>query len=225
MRILVVDDTESNRKLLGVMLAASGHEAVGAANGVEAIEKLASGGFDAVISDILMPRMDGYRLCYEIRTNKTLKDVPIVIYSATYASASDEQLALRVGADRFLRKPAAHAEILRTIEEAIRAPRPRGEAVAPGAELETLKEYSEGLVRKVLDAHAELEAVQRGLAATHDSLRESEKAYRELVDSAPTGIVRTTPAGRVLAANAAFAGMLGYGSSEELLGGDMARDL
>jgi PAS domain S-box-containing protein len=225
MRILIVDDNDINRKLLRVTLATEGHEAVEAADGVEAFEKLHSGRLDAVITDILMPKMDGYQLCFKIRRSETFKDLPVVIYSSTYTSASDEQVALRVGADRFLRKPAAPAEILRSIEEAIRAPRPRGEPVAPGAELEALKEYSEGLVRRLEGANAELEAAQQRLAAAFDSLRESERAYRELVDFAPTGIVQTTPAGRVLAANAAFAGMLGYGSAEELLGMDVSRDL
>ena len=224
MRILIVDDNAINRKLLRVTLAAAGHESAEAADGVEAYEKLSSGRFDAVVTDILMPKMDGYRLSYKIRRSETFKELPIVIYSSTYTSASDEQLALKVGADRFLRKPAAPAEILRTIEEAVRAPRRRGEAVPPGAELEVLKEYSEGLVKRLEGSNAELEAAQRRLAAAYESLRVSERAYRELVDLAPTGIVQTTGAGSVLAANAAFAEMLGYGSAEEVLGLD-ARDI
>jgi PAS domain S-box-containing protein len=224
MRTLVVDDDALNRKLLRVTLATAGHESVEAEDGVEALEKLGSGRFDALVTDILMPRMDGYRLCYKIRRSEKFKGLPIIIYSSTYTSASDEQLALRVGADRFLRKPAAPGEILRSIEEAIRAPGSRGEPIAPGEELEVLKEYSEGLVRRLEGSNAALEAAQQRLIATHDSLRESERAYRELVDLAPTGIVQTTAEGRVLAANSAFAEMLGYGA-EEVLGLDVSRDL
>jgi CheY-like chemotaxis protein len=105
MRILIVDDNNTNRELLRVTLAAEGHEVVEAADGVEAFEKLHSGRLDAVITDILMPKMDGYQLCFKIRRSETFRDLPIVIYSSTYTSASDEQVALRVGADRFLRKP------------------------------------------------------------------------------------------------------------------------
>jgi PAS domain S-box-containing protein len=90
------------------------------------------------------------------------------------------------------------------------------ERVVPAEQLEKLKEYSEGLVRKLEGSNAELEAAQRRLTAAYDSLRESERAYRELVDLAPTGILRSTPAGKVLAANAAFAEMLGYGANEIL---------
>ena len=225
MRILIVDDNEINRKLLRVTLATAGHEVVEAADGVEAFERLRSCRFEAVITDILMPRMDGYQLCYKIRRDETFKDLPIVVYSATYTSASDGQLALKVGADRFLRKPAAHAEILRSLQEAIRAPRPRGEAVAPGTDLETLKQYSEGLVRNLERTNSELEAAQQRLTAANDSLRESERAFREIVEYAPAGIARSTPEGKILAANAAFAGILGYGSAQELLGMDANRDV
>jgi CheY-like chemotaxis protein len=67
MKILVVDDVAVNRKLLHATLEAEGHTVVSAANGLEALELLEREPVDAVISDILMPRMDGYRLCHELR--------------------------------------------------------------------------------------------------------------------------------------------------------------
>jgi CheY-like chemotaxis protein len=63
MKILVVDDSEQNRKLLKVLLEAEGFEVVTAADGEEALIVLNRTTVDAIISDILMPRMDGYRLC------------------------------------------------------------------------------------------------------------------------------------------------------------------
>ena len=224
MRILTVDDNELNRKFLRVILGSEGHEVVEAADGSEAFEKLGSGKFDAVVTDILMPKMDGYRLCYKIRMSEEFKNLPVVVYSSTFTSVSDEQVALNVGADRFLRKPAARAEILLTVEEAVRAPRPRSKPVAPGAELEALKEYSEGLVRRLEATNDELDVAQQRLTAAYELQRESERAYRELVDLAPTGIVRSTPEGKIVAANAAFVAMLGYESAEELLAVN-ARDL
>ncbi|HXL85671.1 MAG TPA: response regulator, partial [Gemmatimonadaceae bacterium] len=94
MRVLIVDDNAINRTLLRVTLRSGGHETVEAADGVEALEKLRSEKFDAVISDILMPRMDGYRFCYEVRRDPKLRDVPIVVYSSTYTSPGDAKLAL-----------------------------------------------------------------------------------------------------------------------------------
>ena len=63
----------------------------------------ASGPFDAVISDVLMPRMDGYRLGYEVRRSRDLDKTRIIVYSRTYTTLADERMALKAGADRFLR--------------------------------------------------------------------------------------------------------------------------
>src|ERR1700722_16984714 len=100
MKLLIVDDVASNRKLLRVMFEAEGHSTLEAADGVEELQIPAREKVDAVLSDILMPGMDGYRLCHEIRANEHLRDLPIVIYTATYTSLSDEKLALSMGADR-----------------------------------------------------------------------------------------------------------------------------
>ena len=98
MNILIADDIALNRKLLRAMHEAEGHTTLEAADGIEALQILAHDKMDAVVSDILMPRMDGYRLCHEIRTNERLRDLPIVIYTSTYTSVSDEKLALDLGA-------------------------------------------------------------------------------------------------------------------------------
>jgi CheY-like chemotaxis protein len=89
MNVLIVDDNPTNRKILRLMLEAEGHRPIEAGNGVEALEKLASADVDAVISDVLMPKMDGYRFCYEVRSSEQLREIPNVIYSATYTSPAD----------------------------------------------------------------------------------------------------------------------------------------
>src|ERR1700722_18471938 len=93
MNIVIVDDVPINRKLLRACFEADGHTTLEASDGVDALQMLACETVDAVLSDILMPRMDGYRLCHEIRSNERLRDLPIVIYTATYTSPGDEQLA------------------------------------------------------------------------------------------------------------------------------------
>src|SRR5579872_1850607 len=118
MNILIADDIALNRKLLRAMLEAEGHTTLEAADGIEALQILAHDKMDAVVSDILMPRMDGYRLCHEIRTNERLRDLPIVIYTSTYNSASDEKLAFSLGADKYLKKPARVEAILAALHEA-----------------------------------------------------------------------------------------------------------
>jgi CheY-like chemotaxis protein len=148
MKLLIVDDIDINRMVLRLAFEAEGHTALEAADGIEALEVLAREKVDAVLSDILMPRMDGYRLCHEIRTNIQLCDLPIVIYTSTYTSKSDENLARSVGADRYLKKPAPFQTVLTALHEAIAMPRttPRPEA---RQEVEVLKEYSDLLVAKL----------------------------------------------------------------------------
>ena len=88
MNILIVDDHPINRQLLGAQLAAKGDKPFEAADGVEALTLPEREKIDAVISDILMPRMDGYRLCYELRRRERLKLLPFIIYTATYTAPS-----------------------------------------------------------------------------------------------------------------------------------------
>jgi CheY-like chemotaxis protein len=162
MKVLIVDDININRKVLRVAFEADGHTTLEAADGIEALQILAREKVDAVLSDILMPRMDGYRLCHEIRTSMSLCHLPIVIYTSTYTSAGDEKLAHSVGADRFLKKPAPFQTVLTTLHEAIAMPHT---APPPEArqEVEVLKEYSDQLVAKLEKKNIELAEVNARL--------------------------------------------------------------
>src|SRR6185295_12931652 len=103
MNILIVDDNSTNLKLLRTELEAERHTVFAAADGIEALEVLEREKIEAIISDILMPRMDGYRLCIEVRKSEKFKALPFVFYTATYVSPSDAKAALDLGADKFLK--------------------------------------------------------------------------------------------------------------------------
>lgn len=167
MKLVIVDDIATNRKLLRVTLEAEGHTALEAADGVEALQVLSREKVDGVISDILMPRMDGYRLCNEIRANRHLRDLPFIFYTSTFVSPVDEQMARNVGADKYLTKPASLETILRALNEAAvmqHAP------PLPGAvrEIEVLKVYSDRLVTKLEEKNIELERELRMSALSID---------------------------------------------------------
>jgi len=159
MNILIVDDDLTNLKLLCAQLESEGHTVFEAHDGVDALALLERQRVDAVISDILMPRMDGYRLCLEIRKHARLRDLPIIIYSSTYISPGDEKLALDMGADKYLRKPASVETLVAALHEAIAVPHaaPQSNALR---EVEVLKEYNERLVSKLKEKNTELMAAE-----------------------------------------------------------------
>ena len=78
MKVLVVDDQAQNRALLDALLKAQGHTVTTAGNGVEALEKLRRLEIDLIVSDILMPKMDGYQLCQSCKQDDALASIPLM---------------------------------------------------------------------------------------------------------------------------------------------------
>jgi diguanylate cyclase (GGDEF)-like protein len=105
MRILIAEGDKSSRQLLEAMLSAEGYEIVSFENGLKALAYLQTKVVDLIISDILMPEMDGYGFCRAVKQNQALKKIPFVFYTATYTSAQDERFAISQGANKFLIKP------------------------------------------------------------------------------------------------------------------------
>jgi diguanylate cyclase (GGDEF)-like protein len=179
MRVLIVDDNEANRRILRVVLSADGHEVVERVNGLEALEVLGTSTFDALITDVLMPGMDGYRLCAEVRRSERTRTLPIIVYSSIYTSASDEQVALRSGADRFISRPATGATLLAALEEISRAPRSPLMPSGPAAEPEILKAYSESLVAKLKEKSQAFETTRARLVEGNENLRRANGALEK----------------------------------------------
>lgn len=115
--LLVVEDIPNVLELLEVTLRFKGYPVVTARNGAEAIEVILRERPALVITDILMPKMDGYALVQKIRTDPKLRHIPVVFLSATYITPEDKAFALSLGAVRFLEKPVDTEEFLLTIAE------------------------------------------------------------------------------------------------------------
>jgi len=193
-RVLVVDDKEENSYYLSVLLASHGCQVECARHGAEALVKARQVPPALVISDLLMPVMDGYTLLRHWKSDARLQHVPFVVYTATYTDPDDEQLALSLGADAFILKPAepdafiARLEQVRAHEEAP-APVPAPKQPVDDEAL-LLREYSQALIRKLEDKSIQLEEsnrqLQRDIAAreqTEAALRESEERFRQLAEN------------------------------------------
>lgn len=157
MNILIVDDHPLSRRLLRTTLEAENMNVFDAADGIEALAVLAHDRIDAVITDILMPRMDGYRLCYEIRLSERSRQIPVLFYSATYTAMQDEARAREVGGDGFYRKPTPPAELIAALRERIARPRFHSVPGAPPAGIARTHIYSEQLVAQLEERNVELE--------------------------------------------------------------------
>ncbi len=181
-RILIADDNIQNLYLLEVMLKGAGYEVVTAKNGVEALEKLHESRFDGIVSDILMPRMDGFRLIRECKKDPELRQVPFIFYTATYTEKKDAEFGLSLGAILYILKPMEPEELLKQIQEAfldhIRSPRDYTVQPVPD-ELTFNREYMQRV-------GAKLEKKER-------LLKETEQNYRNLVESISDTLFTLSP--------------------------------
>ena len=119
MTILVVDDNEEHLYLLQVLLSENGYQVVTAVNGAEALAKARQNPPDLIVSDILMPVMDGFALCREWKKDERLRHIPFVFYTGTYTDERDREFALGLGAAQFIVKPQKPEVLLRAIRKAI----------------------------------------------------------------------------------------------------------
>lgn len=115
--ILVVEDVPNVLELLEVTLRFKGYYVVSAHNGVEGMEKVASDQPSLIITDILMPKMDGYTFVHNLRLNAETRKIPVIFLSATYVTPEDKKFAMSLGATRFLEKPIDTEDFLLTIAE------------------------------------------------------------------------------------------------------------
>jgi CheY-like chemotaxis protein len=128
--ILVIDDSPTNRKSLTRLLGHAGHEVIEATNGVEALALVQTEHPDVVISDVLMPLMDGYEFARQVRASPSIAGMPIIFYSAGYNQEEARSLAHSCGVFQILSKPAKPEEMLRTINAVLNEASPPAAAMA-----------------------------------------------------------------------------------------------
>src|SRR5207245_5524160 len=105
--ILIVEDRTIDRKLLKTVLTSGGHRVFEATDGADALRSLQRDRPDVVISDILMPSVDGYELVRHIREMTDVAEIPVIFYTATYHEREAKALARQCGVAAILTKPSA----------------------------------------------------------------------------------------------------------------------
>jgi twitching motility two-component system response regulator PilG len=120
-RILIVEDEESLLKLETILLTVKGYEVSGALNGNEAMKKLSDELFDLILLDIMLPDIDGFEICRQIRRNPRISRIPVVMLTAK-KSPDDHERGLACGASAYLTKPFKSAMIIEVIEKFLHSP-------------------------------------------------------------------------------------------------------
>ena len=217
-KALIVDDISENLYMLESLLTGNGYKTISATNGAEALGLALKDTPDIIISDILMPVMDGYSFCRECKKDKKLKNIPFVFYTATYTHPKDEDFAMSLGADMFLIKPQEPDEFIAKIQNALNefaGNKFQTHEPHESSELIVYKEYNETLIRKMEDRmlkSIEAENKIRNYATQLESeieqknnatkaLKESEKKYRSIFENTSVAILLTEPNGNILSAN------------------------
>jgi len=220
MKILIVDDDLSNLFLLQTVLEKNDYAVISAANGEKALEILRSESIDLIVSDILMPVMDGYHLCQECKMDADLKHIPFIFCSGTYTDKKDENLSLQFGADAFIAKPFQNKQLLSTISRVLKHRQGQETEVqrAPfKADTGVYKLYSERLINKLEEKMLALDKEKMALEMEvaerrkiEQQLRKSRNFAESLFNTAPGLVLILDPEGRIIRFNPYMEKVSGY---------------
>jgi PAS domain S-box-containing protein len=191
--ILAVDDTPANLHLLTRMLSDQGYKVRITPNGKLALKAVKANPPDLILLDILMPDMDGYEVCKQLKIDERTKDIPVIFISALRESF-DQVKAFSLGGVDYITKPFQAQEVLARVENQLRCQR---------------------LQKQLTEQNARLQEEIAEHKQTQEKLKESEKRYRQLFEGSVDGIVMVDIEGRIIDCNASYQKMLGY-SLEEL---------
>jgi len=220
-RVLIADDIQQNLYLLESILKGNSYEVISAKNGAEALELAKKDPPDLIITDILMPVMDGFELCRRWKADEDLQHIPLIFYTATYTDPRDEQFAMGLGAEQYVIKPVKPDVLMGIVRdvlnEAEQSP-PSSPEQTEQDEVRTLQEYNEIIFRKLQDKVLELEDQIVRCNQVEEELREKERFLDSIFEHIPNMVfVKDADDLRFIRFNKAGEDFLGL-SREELIG-------
>ena len=203
MKILIIDDDAGYSNILRELFAMEGYDVATAIDGDDGLRKILLERPSLVITDVLMPGMDGFQLLRAIRKNEELKDLPVLFYTGSYLDEEDQELAREIGVTRYLTKPMDPPRLINIVQEILGAQVPatrRSALPAPLEEPTFLKLYNERLVSKLKGKILESERARLSL--------------EHIMEGMGDGVVVITRDYMIFQANSAAAASLGIEKSE-----------
>ncbi|MBW1783680.1 MAG: PAS domain S-box protein, partial [Deltaproteobacteria bacterium] len=177
-KILIVEDNAESRYLLERLLASKGHHIIAAENGEEALRFAHEDRPEVIISDIMMPVMNGFRLCREVKKDPGLRQIPFIFYTATFVQETDEKLAMSLGASRFVIKPTEGEAFLKILQEVLDEYQ-QGMLQVPEGTLNgedvILEMYENSITRKLAETVERLQDEQKALIRSERRLKEAQE--------------------------------------------------
>lgn len=177
-KVLVVDDDRHNQLILQQLLNSEGYQVELADNGQQGLEVARRCLPDLVISDIMMPEMNGFRFCRELKQDPQLRQQPFIFYTATFVEKEDEELAMSLGASRFVIKPQDNLQFLQILGEVLENYQ-QGRLVVPrepqASDEKLLTLYESSMGRKLEEAIDRLQKEQRALKLSEQRLKEAQE--------------------------------------------------
>lgn len=220
--ILVVYERESEQTAIEDLLATRGHLAVRASNGLEALEVARKEGPAAVISDVLLPKMDGFALCRKLKQDQHLRATPFIFFTTRYDDPKYERFAAEQGADRFLSKVEDPEALLSALDEVLA----RSEIgtktlrITPADIARTLERQREQMPTDHSDQERVLARLHQRVGELEGAARRSqtgERRFRTLFEFCPVPAwVLDRDGQRILFTNDAACATFGYSRAEYL---------
>jgi len=156
-KVLVVDDTEMNRDMLSTLVEADGHKAFLAENGRLALEAIKTNSFDLILLDVMMPEMNGYQVLEQLKSDSSLRDIPVIVLSALDEIGSVVR-CVELGAEDYLPKPFDPVLLRARISACLEKKHLRDQEIRLRSELE---EWNKTLEQRVQEQVAQLERLGR----------------------------------------------------------------
>ena len=176
--LLIVEDVPDILRLLEETLKFKGYNAVTARNGQEALDLIQRERPALIITDIMMPKLDGFGLVHRLRINPETREIPVIFLTATYVALEDKAFALNIGVTRFIEKPVDFEKFLETIDKLLTQGAPS--VPAPMSETDFYNGYRQRLEQKLNQKNTQIARDERLFSTLSDEEKPSFRVSLQL---------------------------------------------